>query len=94
MFSAYVKAHHRYPKIVVSFLESNNGLLHSCHTILEAVSVEVWVISVMLVTYTEYGVRLSCSQFEGFIPIHRHPLRGTIMSLVDEHRRVGFFHKV
>jgi len=62
MFSSYVETHHRFPDIVVSFLEKSSGLIHSCHFVLQDV-----LVFMMLVTYTEGGLRLSCAEFEGFI---------------------------
>ena len=88
MFSSYVKAHHQYPDIVVSFLEPSAELFHSCHFAIRAVST-VWMTFVMLVTYTNSGVRLTCSEFEDLLWPDYSFLKNT-KSLVDEHLRVGY----
>jgi hypothetical protein len=88
MFSSYVKAHRRYPDIVISFLERSAELIHSCHFAIRATPT-VWMTFVMLVTYTESGVRLSCSEFEGLV-WPAHSFRENINSLVDEHLRVSY----
>ena|SRR5260221_14405502 len=88
MFSSYVKAHHRFPHIVVSFLEKRSGLIHSCHFVLQDVSF-IAVVFVMLVTYTEDGLRLSCAEFEGFLSIHF--VQETRSSyLVEKHFEVSY----
>ncbi|SRR5260221_14295973 len=66
MFSSYVKARHRYSDIVVSFLEPSAELIHSCHFTIRTWST-VKMTFVMLVTYTESGIRLSCSEFESLM---------------------------
>jgi len=88
MFSSYVKTHHRFPNIVVSFLEQSSGLIHSCHFVLKEVTF-IAVVFMMLVTYTGDGLRLSCAEFEGFLPIH--VVQETRSSyLVKKHFRVSY----
>jgi len=90
MFSSYIKAHRR---TVHSFLEQSSGLVHSCHFVLEHVSV-FWVTLMMLVTYTESGVRLSCSEFEGQILLDDSYREDAVRGSVEEHFRVRYFHEV
>jgi len=91
MFSSYVKAHHRHPNVVVSFLDVSRELAHSCHFVIGTGTLPTWVTFVMLVTYTtQSGERLSCSEFEGLI-FHRHFIQKAIRSLVGEHRQVGVY---
>jgi hypothetical protein len=45
---------------------------------------------VMVVTYTNFGVRLSCSEFEDLL-WHDHSILENIKSLVKEHLQVGYF---
>jgi len=87
MLSSYVKACHRYPLIVVSFLETSRGLIHSCHFVIQVGSVNS-VIFLMLVTYTENGVRLSCSEFK-VILLLRDLGDSAIGALMEKHRRVS-----
>ena len=61
LFSSYVNARHRYPAIVVSFLEPSGELIHSCHFVLRAAS-PVLVTFVMLVTYSRHGERVFHSE--------------------------------
>ena len=91
MFSSYVKAHYRYPDIVVSFLELSADHIHSCHFTLRAAST-VRMTFVLLLTYTQSGVRLSCSEFED-LGWPDDSFRENIRCLVDEHLRVGCFHE-
>ena len=90
MFSSYVKAHYRFPNIVVSFLEQGSGLIHSGHFVLEDM-LAVSVTFVMLVTYTAYGVRLSCSELEGRISL-RLVQENRVRYLVNKHFEVSFPH--
>ena len=94
MFSSYVKVHHRSPAIVVSHLERKSGLIHSCHFVLKNMSLSGMTF-VMLVTYTDYGVRLSCSKFERPISLQDDHSQETGVSpldvLVQKHFRVGYF---
>ena len=89
MFSSYVKAHRRYPDIVISFLDAGTELIHSCHFAIQ-VGVLTSVTFVMLVTYTEHGERLSCSQFADPLFFHDLSLRMKLRSLVAQHCQVGF----
>ena len=85
MLSSYVTAHSQFPDIVVSFLEQSSGLIHSCHFVIQAAPV-ISMTSVMLLTYTECGIRLSCSEFENLkFSNEDERLRG----LVEEHFTVG-----
>lgn len=84
MFSAYVKAFHQYPDIVVSFLEPSAELINSCHFVVRASSIAAFV---MLVTYTKSGVRLSCSEFEDLRWPPGRFLGDNIRSLVEQHNR-------
>ena len=92
MFSSYVKARHRYPDIVVSFLEPSAELIHSCHFAIRALST-VSMTFVMLVTYTESGIRLSCSEFESlnWPQTPDDVFEYYIGILVEQHLRVGYF---
>ena len=91
MFSSYVKACHRSPAIVVSYLEQSSGFIHSCHFVLKDMSLD-WVIEVLLVTYSETGVRLSCSEFEGrrIVFLNGTYLQNGISRFVEQHFRVGY----
>jgi len=90
MLSSYVKACHRYPLIVVSFLEASRGFIHSCHFVIQVTSV-IEVIFLMLVTYTENGVRLSCSEFNVILFLRGwdDSIRKAIGVLMEKHRRVS-----
>ena len=88
MFSSYVKAHNRFPSIVVSFQEQSSGFIHSCHFVLEGVPA-FSVTFIMLVTYTENGVRLSCTEFEGHTTL-RLVQESRINYLMEEHFRVSY----
>ena len=59
LFSSHVEACHPYPDIVVSSLEPVKELIHSCHFVISATS----SIQVTIITYTEHGVRLPCTEF-------------------------------
>jgi hypothetical protein len=85
MFCSYVKERCRYSNIV-SFLKPGDGLLHSCHFVIRPASCS-W--SVMLVTWTNDGVRLSCSIFEHIT--WDSSMRENIESLFREHIQVGDF---
>ena len=88
MFSFYVKAQHQSPAIIVSYLEQSSRLIHSCHFVLKDTSLP-WVICVMLVTYTEYGDRLSCSESEGHLLFLHDTYRAKgISNIVEEHFQV------
>ena len=92
MLSSYVKVHHRIPAIFDSYLERNeeSRLIHSCHLAIKDVDSMAFV---MLVTYTEYGVRLSCSRFESLISRRYPGWERKIRTFVNEHLRVGYFSR-
>ena len=86
LFSSYVEARHPYPDIVVSSLEPVKELIHSCHFVISATS----SIQVTIVTYTEHGVRLSCTEFMPAL----YPLKDDqIYCGAGEHLSVGGLHK-
>jgi hypothetical protein len=78
MLSSYLRMH-QYPNVVVSFLKESAGLIHSCHFVIQRVKVTF----MMLVTYTEHGVRLSCTKTEN--------IRNDTAWLVQKHYQVGYF---
>jgi len=89
MFSSYVETHHRFPKIVVSFLEQSSGLIHSCHFVIKDVFTPFAAVEFMiLVTYTE-GLRLSCAEFEVSLPIH-FDQKTDVHNLVEKYFQVSY----
>ena len=68
LFSSYINARHRYPAIVVSFLEPSGELIHSCHFIIRAAPA-VLVTFVMLVTYSRHGERVFCGELAEHIEL-------------------------
>jgi len=95
LFSSFSKAQYRYPNITFSFLEADADLIHSCHFVYHAVSPKC-VISVILVTYANYGVnngvRLSCSKFEDLNWIPEYDgAKDRARVLMENHLRVSYF---
>jgi len=97
MFSSYLKMKYRYPNIVHSFLEQGSRLIHSCHLVLEDMAgqsgtPDIWMTFVMLLTYTERGVRLSCSEFKTLKLLRYDSVQNNrVRGLVEEHFRVGIY---
>ena len=83
MFSAFVQAQYGHPDVAVSFLEPSTEFIHSCHFVIRAMSVG-WGTFAMLLTYTQRGVRLSCTKFEGITLLDTD-------HLVETHLQVGHF---
>jgi len=94
MFSSYVKIHHQFSNIVVSFVEKNSGLIHSCHFAFQDVSFvpPFSVVFLLLVTYTEDGLRLSCSEFGDLQPI-RFVQESRVHHLVEKHFQVSYLSR-
>ena len=91
MLSSYVTAHSQFPDIVVSLLEQSSGLIHSCHFILHVAAPTIRMTSLMLLTYTECGIRLSCSEFENLELLSSDTGREKRDGrLVEEHFKVGY----
>lgn len=91
MISSYLNMCHQYPDIVVSFLKLTSPLIHSCHFVIRKLPLANWVINVvtlvMLMTYTEHGVRLSCSAFER---LDGFSLQLESRSMMEGHYQVGY----
>jgi hypothetical protein len=92
MFASYVKELHRpyASRDVVSFLVSMTDFIHSCHFTISTSAGQVRF--VMLVTYTERGVPLSCTEFEKEYPYVLTSSKSD--RLVAKHLLVGHLHKV
>jgi len=88
MFSSLLKVYHPEAKNLFSVLQSSNGpLCHSCHFITDLDDFTS-ITSVVIVTYTNDGVRLSCSAVDEITGLDVIKI---LKKVVKEHLKVSTF---